>query len=61
MFDVSAVDQVLLLAKNARGLSSVVDLVKDALTRPDLFVFGELIHLPIVQKVDCLPLEAAVN
>lgn len=51
MYDVSAIDQVLLLAKNARGLTSAIDFISDALSRTDLFVFGELIDLPIVQQV----------
>jgi len=52
MFDPSAIDQILLLAKNARGEISIVGLVSDALARPDLFVFGEIIDLPIVQEVN---------
>ena len=51
-------EQVLLLAKNAKGLSSVTDLVSNALTLPDLFVFGELLYLPSVQEVSIPPYKA---
>lgn len=54
MFDASAIEQVLLLAKNARGPASVVDLISGALARPDLFVFGELLDLAIIRQVSPL-------
>eukprot|EP00210_Caulerpa_lentillifera_P006254 g5973.t1 len=51
MFDASAIEQVMLLAKNAKGPASVVDLISGALSRPDLFVFGELLDLEIIQQL----------
>ena len=54
-------EQVLLLAKNAKGLSSVTDLVSNALALPDLFVFGELLYLPAVEEVNILPCKTRMD
>ena len=41
-------EQFVLLAKNARG-AAAVELIKQALEAPAVFVFGELLDMPNIQ------------
>ena len=45
---VNPLEQFVLLAKNARG-AGAVELIKQALEAPGVFVFGELLDMPNIQ------------
>ena len=45
---VNPLEQFVLLAKNARG-AAAVELIKQALEAPAVFVFGELLDMPNIQ------------
>ena len=51
---VNPLEQFVLLAKNAKG-AAAVELIKQALEAPAVFVFGELLDMANIQVVlDCL-------
>ena len=45
---VNPLEQFVLLAKNAKG-AAAVELIKQALEAPGVFVFGELLDMPNIQ------------
>ena len=45
-------EQFVLLAKTAKG-AAAVELVKQALEAPDVYVFGELLDMPNIKEVRC--------
>ena len=47
---VNPLEQFVLLAKNARG-AAAVELIKQALEAPGVFVFGELLDMPNIQVI----------
>ena len=47
---VNPLEQFVLLAKNARG-AAAVELIKQALEAPAVFVFGELLDMPNIQVI----------
>ena len=51
---VNPLEQFVLLAKNARG-AAAVELIKQALEAPGVFVFGELLDMPNVQVIILIP------
>ena len=48
------VEQFVLLAKAAKG-AAAVELVKQALESPGVYVFGELLDAPNIKEVNLLP------
>lgn len=51
---VNPLEQFVLLAKNARG-AAAVELIKQALEAPGVFVFGELLDMPNIQDLTNTP------
>ena len=54
-------EQFVLLAKSAKG-PAVVELIKQVLAAPGVYVFGELLAMPTVQEVGsshtlCMPIQ----
>lgn len=49
----NALEQFVLLAKSAKG-AAAVELVKQALEAPGVYVFGELLDMPNITEVDIL-------
>ena len=45
-------EQFLLLSKTAKG-AAAVELVKQAIEAPSVYVFGELITMPNIKEVKC--------
>lgn len=46
-------EQYILLCKSAKGLAAV-ELIKQVLEVPGIYVFGELLEMPNIQEVDFL-------
>ena len=53
---VNPLEQFVLLAKNARG-AAAVELIKQALEAPAVFVFGELLDMPNIQVIFPNPMQ----
>ena len=49
----SPLEQYVLLAKSAKG-AAAVELIKQVLEAPNVYVFGELLDMPNIQEV-CIP------
>uniref|UniRef100_A0A2P2I0U4 COP9 signalosome complex subunit 7a-like n=1 Tax=Hirondellea gigas TaxID=1518452 RepID=A0A2P2I0U4_9CRUS len=51
-------EQFLMLAKSAKG-AAAVQLIKEALEAPGLYVFAELLHMPNIQELSTVPEHSA--
>ena len=57
---VNPLEQFVLLAKNARG-AAAVELIKQALEAPAVFVFGELLDMPNIQVIFPNPVQNSAS
>ena len=55
MTSVNPLEQFVLLAKNAKG-AAAVELIKQALEAPTVFVFGELLDMANIQVTESRPM-----
>ena len=55
MISVNPLEQFVLLAKNAKG-AAAVELIKQALEAPNVFVFGELLDMANIQVIENRPI-----
>jgi len=50
----AALEQFILLAKTAKG-AAAMELIRQALETPGIYVFGELLEMPNIKEVRLMP------